>query len=70
MSDRWETPDIRSLIEALRKKQEEQTVSGNAGAYPVPLGGSGKLLRRTVGAEDQYEIPPEYKGILRRKKRK
>jgi hypothetical protein len=61
MSDRWETPDIRSLIEALRKRQEEQTVSGNAGAYPVPLGGPGKLLRRTA---DQYEVVP------RRKKRK
>ncbi len=69
MSDRWETPDIRSLIEALRKRHEEQTVSANVGAYPVPLGGRGKMLRRTTGAQDEYEIPSEYAGILRRKRK-
>jgi len=31
----WKTLDTQAL---LRKRQEEQTVAGNAGAYPVPLG--------------------------------
>jgi hypothetical protein len=34
----WETPDIRKLIEQLRKMRAEATVSANAGSYQVPLG--------------------------------
>ena len=64
MPDRWETPDIRSLIEALRKRHEEMTVSGNAGGYQVPLGGPKKLLRRTSVAG--YE---PLSKVLRRKKK-
>ena len=66
MSDRWETPDIRKLIEDLRKLRQEMTMSGNAGSYQVPLG-KGKLLRRKIpGAQDAYVIPDEYQGILKR----
>ena len=44
----------------------EQTVSGNAGAYTVPLGGSGSRVQRRVfpqGAEDHYDQPDDYEGI-------
>lgn len=34
----WETPNIRKLIEQLRKMQAEATTSANAGSYQVPLG--------------------------------
>lgn len=34
----WETPNIRKLIEQLRKLQAEATMSSNAGSYQVPLG--------------------------------
>jgi hypothetical protein len=39
MSAHWENLDV----EALLNRRDEQTMSGNVGAYPVPLG---KPLRR------------------------
>lgn len=65
MPDRWETPDIRGLIEALRRRREEQTVAANAGGYAVPLGGPKKLFRRT--SPDGYETLSD---LLRKKRKK
>jgi len=79
MSDRKER--LTARLEALRtKKTEEQTTSGNVGAFEVPLGGvqrdvfpgtvSGKKGKKNrkdaIGAIDRYEIPPGYADILTR----
>lgn len=53
----WETPNIRKLIERLKDLRNEVTMSANAGAFAVPIGG---MLRRTTGAQDAYVEPDDY----------
>lgn len=64
-SMRWSTLDTEALI----RQRNEQTVSANVGAFTVPLGGTGGRMQRRVfpssyGAQDEYEVPEEYKGIF------
>lgn len=72
-SDRWKDLDVRELIEQLKAARTEATTSANAGAYQVPLGGSGAMQRRVVGAQDGYdepeEYPDDYEGKKKRKKK-
>lgn len=46
----WDTPDIRKLIEQLRKLRAEATTSANIATYPVPLGQE----RRDAGVSKGY----------------
>jgi len=40
MSDqRWKDVDPAELQRRARQQKEDATMSGNAGAYPVPIGG-------------------------------
>jgi hypothetical protein len=64
-SMQWDTLDVEAMI----NRRDEGTVSGNAGAFPVPLGAKGGGMQRRVfpskhGAQDNYEVPEEYKGIF------
>ena len=80
MLDRQERLVARLGAEG-QHSRDEQTTSGNVGAFEVPLGGvqrdvfpntvSGKKRRKRsrkdcIGAIDRYEIPPGYAGILTR----
>ena len=47
----WDTPDIRKLIEQLRKLRDEATVSANVGAFQVPIGG----VLRDAGLQKGYQ---------------
>ena len=60
----WGDVDVADMI---RRKRSEQTVSGNVGAFTVPLGGK-KMLRRVFpnGAQDNYNYDDEYDGIYRK----
>jgi hypothetical protein len=60
----WENLDVAELLQRREAALDEVTVSGNAGAYQVPLGAP---LRRKfpTGAEDDYQedIPAEYAAV-------
>jgi hypothetical protein len=64
-SMKWDTLDTAALAER-RAQQAEATVSGNAGAFTVPLVGGSGVQRRAfpIGAQDDYDVPEEYKGIF------
>jgi len=80
MNDRKER--LTARLEALHAEEtDEQTTTGNVGAFTVPLGGiqrdvfpntpTGKKRKKkdrknAIGAIDRYEIPPGYAGILTR----
>lgn len=79
MPDREER--LVAHVEAAKQHhRDEQTTSGNVGAFEVPLGGvqrdvfpstvsgrkSKKKRKDAIGAIDRYEIPPGYAGILTR----
>jgi hypothetical protein len=73
---------LTARLEALHQRnREEQTTTGNVGAFQVPLGQvqrdvfpstvSGRKRKKrkrkdAIGAIDRYEIPPGYAGILTR----
>lgn len=50
--------------EALLQQQNEQTVSANVGAFPVPLGGDRAMLRRQFPIGGDYTIPAEYEDFF------
>ena len=50
----WETLDTAALL----ARRDEATVSGNAGAYTVPLGST--PLRREVPVGSPADFPPCY----------
>ena len=58
-SMRWDTLNVEELIH----QRNEQTVSGNVGAFTVPLGRRPFRRKFPIGAEDDYDVPEEYKGI-------
>lgn len=57
-----------SSLRELAARLAEVTLSGNAGAYPVPLART-PLRRSGLPADGlptlEYEIPPEYEGLFR-----
>lgn len=57
----WQELDVRGLL----RRRDEATVAANAGAFQVPLG---KPMRHPdlVGAQDNFDITPEYDGIYRK----
>ena len=63
----WKTPNIRGLVERL-KKLREATVSANAGAFAVPLGRG--VFRNPLGAQDNYDEPEEYPSSYKKPKKR
>lgn len=57
-SPKWETPDVAGMLDGM----DEATVAGNVGPFEVPLGAP--LRRPMTGAQDDYEIPPEYRELF------
>jgi hypothetical protein len=57
----WSELDVSDLL----RRRDEATVAANAGAFTVPLG---KPLRHPdiTGAQDNFDIAPEYDGIYRK----
>jgi hypothetical protein len=63
-SMKWDTLDTAGLVQ----QRNEQTVSGNVGAFVVPLAAVGGGVQRRAfpqsGAQDDYDVPDEYRGIF------